>query len=95
MIDYFLEMMIFAFAVGCFVFELELYESVSNYTIANFVLSFIYYLSPVDWIFWKFIYEEEFEDPISYDEAKTKMNFDTDYDRINPVTHFSALKKHI
>jgi len=86
-----LEMCIIWFAIGNITFQWQLFHIVSYTGIAYMALGLIYILSPMQEINeWLFVIDNEDENE-KYDIAKYQFN--TDYDRENPVLKHEALKE--
>jgi len=87
----FLELIIIFHAFGDFFFKYQLFQYVDKSSIIVLFFGVLYNLLPLqkfnEWLFPMKSEDEETD----YNTAK--LDFDTDYDRENPVTKHSALKE--
>ncbi|KAL4487639.1 hypothetical protein ABPG72_017428 [Tetrahymena utriculariae] len=94
--DLYLEIIIFFFSLGCFIFELLLNSEISNCVIAQLSISCAYFLFPINKYINKIFKQDlNFVESISYSDAKVQGHFATDYDRKNPLLKTEAIKRYV
>ncbi|KAL4437580.1 hypothetical protein ABPG74_017818 [Tetrahymena malaccensis] len=94
--DLYLEIIIFFFSLGCFIFELLLNSKISSAAIAQLSISVVYFLFPINKYINKIFNSDlNFVETLSYSDAKVQGHFATDYDRKNPILKTEAIKKYV
>ncbi len=106
MLDFFIEIIIVIYAVGCIVFEKIIYDQVSTVTLIQLIISLAFLLLPIPQIFNCLLRvkrestvgvynDQDFNDVILFinnDSKLKKFNHFQDYDRSNPVLAEAAIE---
>ncbi|KAL4470248.1 hypothetical protein ABPG74_011859 [Tetrahymena malaccensis] len=96
MVDFYFEIIIVFYALGCLAFEIVLYSETHVCTILMVVLSGVFYFAPInEYIDDKLQAESNYIEELSYKEAKSLGHFSSDYDRHNPVLKSRSIQKYI
>lgn len=88
MLDFFIEIIIVLYAVGCIVFEKLIYDSISTVTWVQLIISLAFLLLPIPQIFSCLLHVQRKSTVGAYDDQA----FTDDYDRSNPVLAENAIE---
>ncbi|EAR89597.2 transmembrane protein, putative (macronuclear) [Tetrahymena thermophila SB210] len=96
MVDFYFEIIIVFYSLGCLAFEIVLYSETHVCTILMVVLSGVFYFAPInEYIDSKLQAESNYIEELPYKEAKSQGHFSSDYDRHNPVLKSRSIQKYI
>ncbi|KAL4502348.1 hypothetical protein ABPG72_011935 [Tetrahymena utriculariae] len=96
MVDFYFEIIIIFYSLGCLAFEIVLYSETHVCTILMVVLSGVFYFAPInEYIDAKLQAESNYIEELTYKEAKSQGHFSSDYDRHNPVLKSRSIQKYI